>query len=260
MAGEIKHNYGPRVHILDNLYLNSILARFGHPDTFQPELNHLLHVLYTGLLTDVINNVFPSSQRQIDTRMRTYTEKGVVEGKFVNPETPVVTVDLARAGILPSHYLYEFLNHLMKPEKVRQDHFFMNRRTDASGQVVGVDVSGSKIGGGQEGAVVLFPDPMAATGGSIAYAINHYKDKVRGKAHRYVTMHLIVTPEYIKRMTKEHPDVEIYALRLDRAFSSQKALSSLPGTYPDEESGLNEMQYIVPGAGGIGELLNNSYE
>ena len=260
MASEIRHNYGPRVHILDDLYLNSILARFGHPSIFQPELNHLLHVLYTGLLTEVINGIFPRERRQVDTRMKAYTPKGVVDQVLVNPETPVVTVDLARAGILPSHYIYEFLNHLINPSKVRQDHFFMNRRTDAQGHVVGVDVSGSKIGGGQERAVVVFPDPMAATGGSIAYAINHYKEKVQGKAFRYVTMHLIVTPEYIKRMSVEHPDVEIYAIRLDRANSSERALNSLPGTYLDEESGLNEMQYIVPGAGGVGELLNNSYE
>jgi len=258
MAGKINHNYGPRVHILDNLYLNSILARFGHPDIFQPELNHLLHVLYTGLLTEVINGIFPATKRSVDTRMKAYTPKGVIKGVLVNPETPVVTVDLARAGILPSHYLYEFLNHLMKPEVVRQDHFFLNRRTDEKGQVIGVDVSGSKIGGGQEGAVVLFPDPMAATGGSISYAIGHYKEHVEGAAYRYVTMHLIVTPEYIKRMSKEHPDVEIFAIRLDRGYSSERALNSTPGTYPDEESGLNEMQYIVPGAGGIGELLNNS--
>ena len=258
MTGELKHLYGPRVHILDNIYLHSILARFGHPDIFQPELNHLLHVLYTGLLTEVINEIFPSKERKVDTRMKAYTDKGVVTGRLVEPQTPVVTVDLARAGILPSHYIYEFLNHLMIPSVVRQDHFFLNRKTDAEGHVIGVDVSGSKIGGGQEGAVVLFPDPMAATGGSIVYAIGHYKNKVQGQAYRYVSMHLIVTPEYIKRMSKEHPDVEIFAIRLDRGFSSKRALESIPGTYIDEESGLNDMQYIVPGAGGIGELLNNS--
>jgi uracil phosphoribosyltransferase len=33
----------------------------------------------------------------------------------------------------------------------------------------------------------------------------------------------------------------------------------VPGTYPDEERGLNDVQYIVPGAGGMGELLTNSW-
>ena len=124
--------------------------------------------------------------------------------------------------------------------------------------MVGVDVSGSKIGGGQDGAIVLFPDPMGATGGSLSYCLDHYKKKVAGKALCYVGMHLIITPEFIKRLTADHPDIYIYTLRLDRGLSNEKVLESRPGTYPDLEIGLNQNQYIVPGAGGVGELLNNT--
>ena len=31
------------------------------------------------------------------------------------------------------------------------------------------------------------------------------------------------------------------------------------GTFWDKEKGLNEYQYIVPGAGGLGEILNNAF-
>ena len=53
--------------------------------------------------------------------------------------------------------------------------------------------------------------------------------------------------------------MRLYAGRLDRGLSSARALASTPGTWPDEERGLNDVQYIVPGAGGMGELLTNSW-
>ena len=72
----------------------------------------------------------------------------------------------------------------------------------------------------------FFPDPMGATGGSISYCIDHYKNKVEGKAKKYIALHLMVTPEYIKRMKTDHPDVEIFTLRLDRGLSSQEVFAN----------------------------------
>ena len=100
---------------------------------------------------------------------------------------------------------------------------------------------------------------MGATGGSLCEVINYYKKKVKGKAKKYITMNLVITPEYIRRMQKEHPDVEVFSLRLDRGLSSKKVLNSIPGTYFKDEKGLNEVQYIVPGLGGVGEIMNNCY-
>lgn len=120
-------------------------------------------------------------------------------------------------------------------------------------------MSGHKIGGPIQDAFVLIPDPMGATGGTVTRAVELYKEHVPGKAKKFISLHLVVTPEYIRRVSQEHPDIVIYALRLDRGLSSSQALNSLPGTYPDEEKGLNEKDYIVPGAGGIGEILNNSF-
>jgi uracil phosphoribosyltransferase len=70
---------------------------------------------------------------------------------------------------------------------------------------------------------------------------------------------LIITPEFIRRMRADHPDVIIYAIRLDRGMSSDEVLRAGLGETPDAETGLNEIQYIVPGAGGVGEILNNSF-
>jgi uracil phosphoribosyltransferase len=69
----------------------------------------------------------------------------------------------------------------------------------------------------------------------------------------------MVTPEDIARMKKDHPEVVIYAARLDRGLSAPDVLETVPGERWAEERGLNDHQYIVPGAGGVGEILNNAY-
>ena len=41
--------------------------------------------------------------------------------------------------------------------------------------------------------------------------------------------------------------------------SIDQLLATIPGERWDEESGLNDHHYIVPGAGGLGEIMNNSF-
>jgi uracil phosphoribosyltransferase len=72
-------------------------------------------------------------------------------------------------------------------------------------------------------------------------------------------VNLIVTPEYLKKMKAEHPDVIVYAVRLDRGASPPDVLEAKPGLHWDRESGLTDKQYIVPGGGGFGEIMNNAY-
>ena len=84
-------------------------------------------------------------------------------------------------------------------------------------------------------------------------------ESVAGEAVKFITMHLIVTPDYIKRLKADHPETKVYAVRLDRGASSEKALKALPGELIEEESGLTNTQYIIPGAGGLGEIMNNSF-
>jgi uracil phosphoribosyltransferase len=253
-ANEIVHHYGNNVHLLSSPLMLSLLAKLGNPKTHQPQINELTQMLYSYLMDQVIDHVFPKKHASIETRMQAH-----YDGEIVDPQTPCVTVDLARAGTFPSHLTYNKLNYLMNPELVRQDHFYVARLTDEKGQVTGVSVSGSKIGGGIEGAIVLFPDPMGATGGTIVQAHDHYLKEVGGTPKLMIAMHLIVTPEYLKRVTTACPNLHIFALRLDRGLSSPEVLHEAPGKRWSEEKGLNEHQYIVPGAGGLGEILNNSY-
>ena len=107
---EIEHQYGDNVHILNDPYYGSLLAKICSPNTQQPMFNHLIRKLYEGLCRAVINEEFPKLHLRVKTRMAATTEKAIVEGSFIDPNTQVVTVDLARAGILPSMICFDIIS------------------------------------------------------------------------------------------------------------------------------------------------------
>ena len=81
-------------------------------------------------------------------------------------------------------------------------------------------------------AFVLICEPMLATGGSLSWAV----DKVKSSgAHTITALCIVTAPEGVKRMTLDHPDVQIVAASYDRA--------------------LNEAAYILPGLGDMGDRL-----
>ena len=256
---ELPHHYGDKVHLSADPLLLSQLAELCQPSTRQPRFTHLVRELYQGLLREVIAREVPRVTKTVETRMAESCPQGVWHGQILDPDTRFVSVDIARAGTLPSQIAFELLTDICEPDNIRQDHLYMNRVTNERGEVTGVNVSGSKLGGEVDNALVLLPDPMGATGGSLSHAVSIYKGLAEGSPKKLIAMHLIVTPEYLKRLQTDHPDVEIYAVRLDRGLSSPEVLRSELGKYWDEEKGLNEVQYIVPGAGGVGELLNNCF-
>ena len=228
---ELEHAYGGNVHVQDDPVAWSLLSRLGSPDTKQPEFGRLVNRLYDGLARTVVAAELPRERVDSPTRMAASHREAVYRGLVVHPRTRAVTVAIARAGTMPSQIVFELLNEVLEPECVRQDHLFMSRQTNAAGEVIGAMWHDAKIGRDIGGRFVLFPDPMGATGSSMISAIEHYKRALDG----------------------------IYALRLDRGLSTPRALATIPGTHWDEERGLTDTQYIVPGAGGIGELLNNAW-
>lgn len=257
---EMEHRYGPKVHLARDPYLLSLLARLCSPPTVQPDFNRLVSELYRQLVAKVVAVEFPCRRVELPTRMSSTTPHGVYVGQVIEPTSRAVVVDVARAGMLPSMVVYDVLNHVLDPAGVRQDHLVMSRTTDEeTGQVTGVTMSMSKVAGDAAGATLLVPDPMGATGGSISKAVQVYKGEGMEPPGKILLLNLIVTPQYLKKVTETHPDAEIYAVRLDRGMSPPDVLETVPGTRWDEENGLNEVQYIVPGGGGFGELMNNAY-
>ena len=258
-APGIPHDYGAGVHLLDDPLSWSLLTRLGSPECQQPELGRLVTALYDVLARAVIAAELPRVRVDVPTRMASSHPEAVYRGLAVDARCKVVTVAIARAGTTPSLVVYERLNEALDPDYVRQDHLFMSRKTNEAGEVVGAEWHDAKIGREIAGRYVFFPDPMGATGSSIISAISHYKTALQGEPAKCIAMHLMVTPEYIRNVKAAHPEAVIYSLRLDRGLSSPEVLACKPGERWDEERGLNDQQYIVPGAGGVGELLNNAW-
>jgi len=90
----------------------------------------------------------------------------------------------------------------------------------------------SKIPENISEAVVMVLDPMLATGGSASAAISFLKE--RGAVNIKLVC-IIGAPEGVKRITGDHPDVQIYLAGLDEK--------------------LNPDGYIVPGLGDAGDRL-----
>ena len=255
----LEHHYGENVVILDSPALNGLLAQLSSPEVTQPRLNQLLRRLYDALFRSVLDHEASLVETDTRTRMAEYTEKGMVRATVPDPAERWVLVDLARAGMIPAEVCFDLANELIDPANTRVDHVFINRKTDENENVIGTQVTGNKIGGDVDDVVLVFPDPMGATGSSICDALYLYQQEVEGTPKRIVCAHLIVTPEYLRRLADEAPEARVHALRLDRGLSSEDVLEAMPGERWDEERGLNERQYIVPGAGGLGEVINNSF-
>lgn len=256
---ELAHRYGERVHVLDNVYLLSALARIGSPNVAHRDLMALLRNVYQTMLMTACGRELPRTVADEPTRMSAaHKERGVYRGPVFDAAVTVVVVDIIRAGIVPSQVCFELLTSVLSEKRVRLDHLNMARRSDDAGHVTGVDLSGSKIGGRVDGSVLLLPDPMGATGKTTVRALEHYH-KNYGTPRRIVALPMIATPEYLRHVLEAYDNLVVYTARLDRGMSDPDVLATVPGTHWDRERGLDEKSYIVPGAGGMGEVINNSW-
>ena len=254
---ERPHHSGDKVHLSADPLVLSQLAELCQPSTRQPRFTHLVRELYQGLLREVIAREVPRVTKTVETRMAESCPQGVWHGQILDPDTRFVSVDIARAGTLPSQIAFELLTDICEPDNIRQDHLYMNRVTNERGEVTGVNVSGSKLGGEVDNALVLLPDPMGATGGSLSHAVSIYKGLAEGSPKKLIAMHLIVTPE---SSSDSKPIIRMsrFMVRLDRGLSSPEVLRSELGKYWDEEKGSTKSNtsFQVPA---VSENFNNCF-
>lgn len=256
---KLEHKYGTNIKIANDNFLQHILGQLCSPEVFQPHINELVSVLYRSLFQWMVSEELEFTPAQKPTRMtESHPQSQLTVPQPVSTQKAVV-VNLVRAGTWPSHLVYENFHQVLPATNLRQDHIFASRLTDMQEHVTGTQISGAKIGGGIEQSLVVIPDPMGATGNTIVSLLNFYKKSLSGPAKGFVALHLIVTPEYLAKVSKAHPDLKVYALRVDRGLSSPEVLKTTPGEKWNLEKGLNEKDYIVPGGGGFGEIMNNSF-
>ena len=174
---EIAHRYGANVHILADPLSLTMLAKLCSPSTRQPELNRLVGELYRTLVHEVVASEFPRHLLERSTRMLQHTPQGVWRGDATSTDTAAVVVAVARAGLMPSQVTFDFLNQLLNPEGVRQDHLALARMVDEKGGVTGAGLYASKIGGTIDRSMLLIPDPMGATGATVSKVIEQYTPK-----------------------------------------------------------------------------------
>ncbi len=83
-----------------------------------------------------------------------------------------------------------------------------------------------------EERIALILDPMLATGGTLVATIDMLKE---GGCKLIKGLFLVAAPEGLERVTKAHPDVEIYVAAIDER--------------------LNDIGYILPGLGDAGDKI-----
>ncbi len=89
-----------------------------------------------------------------------------------------------------------------------------------------------KLTSGMEERTALIIDPMLATGGSLLATIEMLK---KAGCPRIKGLFLVAVPEGLERISRSHPDVEIYVASIDER--------------------LNEQGYILPGLGDAGDKI-----
>jgi hypothetical protein len=156
--------------------------------SFVPEIEHRyganVHLLADPFLLDLLAKLAAKE-----------TEQPVVNNLMVD-----IYRSLARAGAVPSHTVYDMLNTVLVPKLVRQDDIIRSRMPGDAEQVVGAGIGRMKIGGDVDGAFLLFPDPTGATGSSLSMALDTYKKKMPETPRKIIALHLVVTPEYLRRI------------------------------------------------------------
>ena len=148
------------------------------------------------------------------------TPIGETNGKFISKQVALVPVLRAGLGMVDA------LMSLIPAAKVGHIGLYRDPETHVPVEYyckLPNDIS-------ERQAIVL--DPMLATGGSAAAAIDFLKEH---GAKRIKLMCIIAAPEGVEAVTKAHPDVEVFCGVIDEK--------------------LNENCYIVPGLGDAGDRL-----
>jgi uracil phosphoribosyltransferase len=201
------------LHIVDHPLLHDIMARLRDRQTSSEDYRALTYRISTFLVAEATRNL-PTREVEVDTPLEKTTVRRLA--------SRVVAVPVLRAGI---GMLQAFVD-LVPGTEVG---YFGLQRDEETAQA---RCYYEKVPADLGAAVVYLLDPMLATGGSAAMAVEGLQ--ARGaKDVRLVS--IVAAPEGVELLSQRAPGTEIFTAALDR--------------------GLNGRKYIVPGLGDFGDRL-----
>ena len=209
-----EHNFGPHVHIMDHPLVSHKLTIMRDKDTSVKDFRELVSEIGM-LITYEATRDLPMTTKHIETPICEMDAPTLAGKKFA-------VVPILRAGL----GLVDGVLRMVPSARVGHIGMFRDEETLIPHVYV------CKMPQDVAERDILIVDPMLATGGSAAAAIDEMKK--RGCKHIKL-MVLVAAPEGIEYLIKNHPDVEIYAGALD--------------------DHLNEHGYIVPGLGDAGDRI-----
>jgi len=201
------------LHIVDHPVLHDILARLRDRTTTCDDFRILTKRISLLLVAEATRDI-PTVSGTVETPLATAEARRV--------EDRVVAVPVLRAGL---GMLEAFLD-LVPSAHVGYFGLERDETTAIARRYY------EKVPKNLDEAVVFLLDPMLATGGSAAHAV----DGLHGMGARRVRLvSIVAAPEGVAYLQAAAPDVEIFTAVVDR--------------------GLDERKYIVPGLGDFGDRL-----
>jgi uracil phosphoribosyltransferase len=201
------------LHIVTHPLVDDVLARLRDrttpPDTFRRLARRVGLLLAVEATRDL-----PSAEGSVETPLETTTVRRLA--------VRVVAVPVLRAGL---GLLDAFLD-LIPTAQVGYFGLERNEQTAVARRYY------EKVPSDLGSAVVYLLDPMLATGGSAAMAVDGLRSL---GARRVRLLSVVAAPEGVAHLEAAEPDVEIYTAALDRE--------------------LNDKKYILPGLGDFGDRL-----
>jgi uracil phosphoribosyltransferase len=201
------------LHIVDHPLIQHKLTLIRNINTGTKEFRETVNEI-AGLMAYEISRDVPVKETETETPLTKCITKGLA--------TEIVLFPVLRAGL----GMVDGINNLIPTAKIGHMGMYRDHETLEPKSYY------AKFPAILESAVVLVLDPMLATGGSASATLATLK---KAGARDLKMVCIVGAPEGVKRIRKDHPDVDIFLASLDE--------------------GLNEKGYIVPGLGDAGDRL-----
>jgi len=201
------------VNLIKHPLLNHKLAILRQKETTTKEFRETIKEI-TALMTYEITRDIPTKKVTVETPLETCSaEKLACE---------ITLIPVLRAGL----GMVEGISELISTARIGHIGIYRDHNT------LKPTAYFSKLPPNLSDSIVIVLDPMLATGRSASDAIKILKDN-GAKIIKLVC--IVGSPEGIERISKDHPDIQVYLAGLDEK--------------------LNQNGYIVPGLGDAGDRL-----